>query len=764
MQWKLFGGLGALVAGVALLAIGTSNGWFGVTRGPGDIKGAERPRDVVDAYAAANTDAAKSVQAPSAKQILFGDFHVHTTFSLDAFNMSLPMVQGEGAHPPADACDFARYCSALDFWSINDHVEGMTPLQWKQTRQSIQACNAQSADQNNPDMVAFLGWEWTQIGLTPKDHYGHKNVIIRDIEDDKTPVRPIAALSNANSLGGAALASGPNFWDRLLLTATSPDGPRQEYHDYMRYLADRRGLKTCPAGVDVRKLPADCMEGAATPPELFEKLNQWGFPAMVIPHGTTWGFYTPAGVTFDKQLAGKNHDPRLQPLFEIYSGHGNSEEYRDYKEVILDADGNPSCPAPTKTHLPSCWQAGEIIRKRCKAEGKPDATCEEWAVEARKNYVAVGVTGYRSVVGARPEDWGDSGQCRDCTLPAFNYRPGNSAQYVLALTNFDEKKPKRFDFGFIGSSDNHYARAGTGYKEFGRMRNTEGGGPGKPGTFLDPEATRAKPESRSVAIDLAKGLQNPFMRVEFERQASFFMTGGLVAVHSENRSRGAIWDALQRKEVYATSGPRILLWFDLDNAQSADGAPGVAPMGATVAMDDAPSFTVRAVGSFKQNPGCPEHSIQRLGKDRLQRLCQMECYNPSSERKRITRIEVIRVRPQNVANEDVASLIQDVWKKHDCPADASGCTFTFKDDDYVAGNRDTTYYVRAIEEPSMAVNGGNLRCERDAEGNCIKIKPCYKDYRTDKTDDCLAEVEERAWSSPIYLNHPKGLMRTAEAQ
>jgi hypothetical protein len=755
--------LGVLAAGLALGATGVANGWFGVTRGAGEIEGAERPKDVVEASVAANAAAAQSVQAPGAKQILFGDFHVHTTFSLDAFNISLPMVQGEGAHPPADACDFARYCSALDFWSINDHVEGMTPAQWKETRQSIQACNAQSGDPNNPDMVAFLGWEWTQIGVTPKDHYGHKNVIFRDIEDDKTPIRPIAAVSATASLGGQALGQGPSFTDRLLLTLTAPGGRSQDYHDYMRFLAHRRALKPCPAGVAVRDLPADCSEGVATPPELFAKLNDWGFPAMVIPHGTTWGFYTPAGVTLDKQLEGKNYDPRLQPLFEIYSGHGNAEEYRDYQEVVLDADGKPSCPAPTKTHLPSCWQAGEIIRKRCKAAGNPDETCEQWAVEARANYVAVGVTGYRSVVGARPEDWGDSGQCRDCTLPAFNHRPGGSAQYALAITNFDEKTPKRYGFGFIGSSDNHFARAGTGYKEFNRMGNVEGGGPGEPGSFLDPELNRPKPEPRSVAIDLSKGLQNPFLRVEFERQASFFMTGGLVAAHAENRSRGAIWDALQRKEVYATSGPRILLWFDLDNAPGAGGA-AVAPMGATVKMAEAPKFTVRAVGSFKQKPGCPDYATERLGKDRLQRLCQNECYNPSTERKRITRIEVIRVRPQITKGEAVAPLIQDVWKKHDCPPDASGCTFSFSDADYAAADRDTTYYVRVVEEPSMAVNGGHLRCERDAEGNCVKVTPCYKDYRTDKNDDCLAQVEERAWSSPIYLHHPKGLMQTAEAQ
>jgi hypothetical protein len=34
------------------------------------------------------------------EQILFGDLHVHTTFSADAFVRSLPMLQGEGAHRP----------------------------------------------------------------------------------------------------------------------------------------------------------------------------------------------------------------------------------------------------------------------------------------------------------------------------------------------------------------------------------------------------------------------------------------------------------------------------------------------------------------------------------------------------------------------------------------------------------------------------------------------------------------------------------------
>jgi hypothetical protein len=79
---------------------------------------------------------------------------------------------------------------------------------------------------------------------------------------------------------------------------------------------------------------------------------------------------------------------------------------------------------------------------------------------------------------------------------------------------------------------------------------------------------------------------------------------------------------------------------------------------------------------------------------------------------------------------------------------------TFSDPEFAAVGRDTLYYARAFEAPKPTINAENLRCERDAEGRCTKVNLCPGPESD--ADDCLGEVEPRAWSSPIYVDfaHP----------
>jgi hypothetical protein len=236
---------------------------------------------------------------------------------------------------------------------------------------------------------------------------------------------------------------------------------------------------------------------------------------------------------------------------------------------------------------------------------------------------------------------------------------------------------------------------------------------------------------------------------ETERVASFFYTGGLVAVHAERSDRESIWAALLRREVYGTSGPRILLWFDLLN-----GPEGVSPMGSEHAFSGTPRFEVRAVGALKQMPGCPQESLDGLSPERLERLCRGECYHPGDERHAITAIEIVRIRPQAQPHEAVDALIEDPWQRFECSPDPDGCSAVFEDPEFEPSGRDALYYARAIQEETPAVNGGSLRTEFDAAGNALRTHPCFGDYRTPFDDDCLAPVSERAWSSPIFLNQP----------
>jgi hypothetical protein len=261
---------------------------------------------------------------------------------------------------------------------------------------------------------------------------------------------------------------------------------------------------------------------------------------------------------------------------------------------------------------------------------------------------------------------------------------------------------------------------------------------------------KKEPQLPSTKIlDLKKFEDRISMPRKAGRISSFLYTGGLVAAHSKSRNRQALWNSMDSREVYATSGDRILLWFDLINHNSGV----IQPMGSEVDLENNPIFRVKAIGAQIQKPGCDLNTNAKVS-EVISQLCKGECFNPSDLRKIITSIEIVRIRPQSYSGEPIDPLIEDPWKTFNCEPSQEGCLVEFKDEQFLGSNREIVYYARAIQEPSQAINGNGFSCDKDENGLCTAVNLCG-DEKGKEEGDCLGEIKERAWSSPIFVKVPK---------
>jgi len=143
-----------------------------------------------------------------------------------------------------------------------------------------------------------------------------------------------------------------------------------------------------------------------------------------------------------------------------------------------------------------------------------------------------------------------------------------------------------FKFGVIGSTDSHTALS-TAEEDnyFGKV------------TLLEPSADPVRFEEVVAGRPAPQGHQS---------YASQIASAGLAAVWARENTREAIWDAMARKEVFATTGTRIRVrvfggfdFSDKDLVRSdfaKNGYDKGVPMGGDLEKSDkAPSFLVRAV-------------------------------------------------------------------------------------------------------------------------------------------------------------------------
>lgn len=279
-----------------------------------------------------------------------------------------------------------------------------------------------------------------------------------------------------------------------------------------------------------------------------------------------------------------------------------------------------------------------------------------------------------------------------------------------------------YRFGVIGSSDTHNA-AGS-FEEDNYFSKTG---------LLD-----ATPQLRgSVPQDKPRVEGEPYLK----QAANDWGASGLAGAWAESNTRSDLYAAFRRKETFATSGPfmpvRFFAGYNLpadllarEDAIAALYAKGV-PMGSDldIAEDAAPSFFLWAQRDANSQP------LQRLqvikgwveAGETFERIYDVACAGGAAVDAKTRRC------PDNGARVDLSNCAADPG-----PAGpVAELKAIWQDPDFDAGQH-AFYYLRVLENPSC----------RWSSWDAVRAD-------TPLNPDMQATIQERAWSSPIWLR-PRG--------
>ena len=277
-----------------------------------------------------------------------------------------------------------------------------------------------------------------------------------------------------------------------------------------------------------------------------------------------------------------------------------------------------------------------------------------------------------------------------------------------------------FEFGVIGSTDTHIGAPG--------LVQESGNHPGHGGAGIP------------IGDALPDSLLDP---IEYN-------PGGLAVIWAEENSRSALFAALQRRETYATSGPRIALrvfggWgLPDDLCQGNFAAGGIAmgvPMGATL-----PPLHVPFEGAEPVHAQAPAIAIAALRDPGGNG-------DPSTPLQR-AQIVKLWVGEDGAAHEKVVDVAGNA--KNGASVDPRTCETQGEGEDQLCAvwhdpdfdrARPALYYVRVLENP---VCRWSTRACNQAGIDCAKPETVRTGFESCCDPEIPKTIQERAWSSPIW--------------
>ncbi|MCX2982932.1 DUF3604 domain-containing protein [Halieaceae bacterium IMCC14734] len=306
----------------------------------------------------------------------------------------------------------------------------------------------------------------------------------------------------------------------------------------------------------------------------------------------------------------------------------------------------------------------------------------------------------------------------------------NAWQRGLAIEERDAGNP--YKFGVIGSSDTHTGAASLAEDNYF----------GKIGSFdSSPEKRGSIPASFLYGTLVKLAASEMVEKVDGENYLNFsgykyWGASGIAGVWAEENTREAIYDALRRKETFATSGTRIKVRFfagyDFADAQlnSLDLVKGAYQSGTTM------GGTLQANGD--RQPTFLTWAVADPNTAQLQRVQIIKGWLENGEHQE---------RVYDAACSDDMSVDPQT---HRCPdngarVDLDDCSITanvgaselktlWQDPDFIPG-QEAFYYVRVLENPVC----------RWSTWDALRAGEAPR-------SDLPATIQERAWSSPIWYS------------